>query len=529
MSVLSVVLGLLFALHTQMAVLEAQNNVGQLPVINIQKTGWKVLFQGFVSQPGSAPPSSEVEKITGRLAKSLRKLGEHVLDENEKNDLREKAIREELYKHYKKYTSLVEQRDRDALNATLKRRSGFAQITAQGNRDSKISQEGRLIRRIQNMNRELISVPDSLPLEFTDRSLEPHVPPNIVLLRDDYDVFIWGVASGRGNVFQVEMRAYIANAGREVSLWKGIVGSDNYEDSLEMIYAGVTSLLLGRPWAAMRIEVVTEVETGNDPDAKIYLDGSLQGENNLTLYGLYPERAYELEIIATGLQGKYVFIEPEAGKLNSFQFKLDIEVPEKFITVKSSEPADVYLGVRFLGETPLEIQVPAYETLLVLVARDKSTVNYDLSPEQEKDLFFKMEKAPEITLKEENDKWRTRFYWSSALFMISLALPVISAGIGFVNQGLYVNNQNNSEGAGYQQSMLAGFGVAIGGGVISGILLGLNIYDFTRYTKSTRALTSTEFKPRKVLPGEAEVRQPDVRPDTEAGQAQTGRQTEEAR
>ncbi len=482
----------------------AQNSSRQelkLPPINIEKTSWKVLFQGFVSRPGSQPPGSEIDKITGRLATSLRKLEAHVLDDNEKENLREKAIQEELYKHYKEYNNLVDKHDRDALNATLKSRSSFTQITAQSNSNDKIRQKEDLIKRIQGVNRELISVPESLPLEFEDQSAEAHVPPNIILLKEDYDVFIWGISNGRNNVFEVEIRAYIANARREISLWKGIIGSSNHDTALKLIRSRTISLLLGRPWASMKVDVSTS--TG-DP-ALIYVDGSLQGEGGLTMYGLFPEHSYELEIIATGLQGRHVFVELEAGKLNSFEFTLEIEAPEKFIRVESSGPADLYMGVRYLGETPMDVRVPAYDSLLVLVAPDKRTINYDLSPKQEKDLFFELEPAPQITLKEENDERRTRFYWSSALFLISLAIPVISSGIGFVNQGLYSNNQNNSDGPKYQQGMAVGFGVAIGGAVLSGVLLGLNIYDFIQYTKSTRALATTEFTPRKVPSEEAEL------------------------
>ena len=161
--------------------------------------------------------------------------------------------------------------------------------------------------------------------------------------------------------------------------------------------------------------------------------------------------------------------------------------------------------MRYLGRLPLEVRVPAYETLLVITAENKRTINYDLSPEQSEALFFNLEVAPELTLKAENQKWRTRFYWSSALFTISLVIPVLATGIGFVNQGLYINNQGNSDGPGYQQSMYIGFGVAIGGGLLSSALLGLNIYDFIQYSRSTRALATTEFQPRKVLPEEAAV------------------------
>ncbi|MEM9424702.1 MAG: hypothetical protein AAF975_07955, partial [Spirochaetota bacterium] len=375
--------------------LNAQNSSVKLPIINIQKTSWKVLFQGFISEFGSDPPSSEMGKMLVSVAKSLNQLSEHVLDENEKDKLREKAIQTELFKHYKAYNSLVNLRDRAVINATLKGRSGFNQITAQGAEEKKVRDKAILIKRIENMNRDLISVPDSLPLEFEDHGNQPYKPPNIVLLKDDYDIFIWGVANGKGNVFQVGIWAYIANAKRKVLLWKGFVGNNNYDEALEMIEANVSALLLGRPWAALKVEV----ETSNGSDAKIYLNGKLQGENVLTIRGLYPKRSYELEIIASGLQGRHFFVELEPGKLNSFRFQLDAEVPEKYIKVDASTPADVYLGVRYMGQTPLEITVPAYETLLVLVAKGKRTLNYDLSPKQDGDLFFNMEVAPEITLK----------------------------------------------------------------------------------------------------------------------------------
>ena len=485
--------------------LSAQNNTGKntgtsLPVINIKKTSWKVLFSGFVNHKDSSQaPSSEIEKLLVSVARSLKQLNHHVLDENEKNDLRKNAIKKELYKHYKEYNSLVDQRDRAVINSTLKDRSRLSQITAQSNEEKKINEKRQLIRRIERINTRSISVPDILPLEFESHVGKSYRPPNIILLNEDYDIFIWGISRGKNNVFQVEIRAYLANAKREISLWKGIVGSSNYEEVLEMIQARVSSLLLGRPWAAMEINV----ETVDNIDSRIYLDGKLHGVNNLNIYGLHPERSYELEFIANGLEGKRVFVELEPGKLNRFQFKLDTKVETSYINVNASAPADVYLGVRYLGTTPLKIQVPSYDTLLVLVAEGKRTINYDLQPKQQTDLFFNLEIAPQITLKEENDKFRTRFYRSSTLFTISLALPLLATGIALVNWGLYRGNRFNSDGPMYQQNSYIGFGIAIGGGVLSAIFLGLNIYDFSRYAKSTRALATTEFTPRKVSPEEA--------------------------
>ena len=171
-----------------------------------------------------------------------------------------------------------------------------------------------------------------MPLELEDRSGQPYEAPSIVLSQDSYDIFIWGVSKGRNDIFQVEIWAYVASIKREMLLWKGIVGKNNYDEVLEIIRARTSSLLLGRPWAAMKIDV----QASNGADAKIYLDGKLQGENSLTVYGLYPKRPYELEIIATGLQGKHFFVELEPGKLNRFEFKLDIEVPEKYIKVAAS-------------------------------------------------------------------------------------------------------------------------------------------------------------------------------------------------
>ena len=143
---------------------------------------------------------------------------------------------------------------------------------------------------------------------------------------------------------------------------------------------------------------------------------------------------------------------------------------------------------------------------MILVAEGKRTINYNLNNQQTDDLFFEMEVAPKLTLQQQHRKLRTRFYWSSALFTLSLAVPLIASGIGYVNYGLYISNKNNIDSIDYQQAMYIATGIAIGSGILSGILLGLNIADFIRYTKASKALAITEFTPRKVLPEEAKVK-----------------------
>ena len=333
------------------AALIAQSKDTELPNINIGKTKWKVLFQSFANEL-KGPYSNQIAKIMPFLAKSLAKFDRHVLAENTKNNLREHAIQKELYQHYEAYNNLIDKRDRQVINATLKSRSRFHQITAEGNDEREINKKNRLIKRIQNIKRNSIAVPNSLPLEFADRSAKPYEAPTVVLLKEDFDMILWGESRGSNNVFEVKIWAYIANSKSKKLLWKGIIGASNYQQSLEMIRARASSLLLGRLWAALKIDI----ETSNNSDAKIYLDGKLEAENSLVVYGLQPKQTYELEIIANGLQGKHLFLELEPGKLNHFQFKLDIEIPEQYINVDASSSADVYLGVRYLGITPLKVR-----------------------------------------------------------------------------------------------------------------------------------------------------------------------------
>ena len=473
----------------------AQGIKRELPAIRIEKKHWRVLFQNFTAAQnfasGEDPRNSLIGQIAGALAKSMRELKEHVLSDEEKQGLRERAIEKELYKQYREYNSLVSQRDREALKSNPKR-----------SKSREILAKRRQIGQVQSIERESIAVPDTLPLLLEDQSESAYQSYKLILLKNEYDVLIWGVVSGRRAAAQLELRAYIASIKKEVVLWKGIIGRSNYDSAIEKLRFSVLSLILGRPWAALDLTV----QTSNGSAAKIYLDGRLEAENNLTIYHLYPEKTYEIEILAEGLEGKRLFVELEALKRNQFSLKLDAEVPQKSIQVDASSPASVYMGVRYLGQTPLKVAVPAYDTLLVLVAPEKRTLNYDLAPQQENDLFFELEAAPEFTLKQENERRRKRFYWSSALFTVSLAIPLISSGIAGVNQGLYINNRNNSDGPGYQQSMYIAIGTAIGGALLSGALLGLNIYDFTRYSQSTRALATIDFGPRKVPPEEAEIK-----------------------
>ena len=78
----------------------------------IRKDHWRVLFQSFVLSPNYSLEQNQVidsliGKIPGILASSLRELTEHVLSDEEKQGLRERAVENELYMQYREYKELV--------------------------------------------------------------------------------------------------------------------------------------------------------------------------------------------------------------------------------------------------------------------------------------------------------------------------------------------------------------------------------------------------------------------------------------
>lgn len=478
------------------------------PAITVDKAVWKVVFMPIEVENG--PPSSLLQRIPKIFATEFTSSETHVLDSYEKEQLRRKAVKKLLYSEYSNYTSLVRQKDSLAFysdNNSIDRRRRL---------ESDLSKKLDYIRQLERMKLDKITLASELPLAVTDRSMKKYELPNVILRNEEYDLFIGGRARYDKGVYDTKIEAYNHVTEKTIVLWSGLLTESNFFPTMDSLRGSLNSLILGRPWASLQINSSTPVPQ----QVSVYLDGRLVGLDSVTFNGLRPDKEYQLELLSPGYRSKRYFLKLRPFELNVFNLQLDETVEERYINVDADAVAKVYLGVRYVGETPLSLRLPDYRTELILSSPDKRTINYDLDFQQQSDLYFRFQDLGKASLEQEYVKARKTFYLSSALFTISAALPLVGFSLGITEYGLSVwNEQTTPLAQKHLQTSYIFWAIGGLGAALTAVILGFNIADFVKYTHASKALSNLEFEVDRPSPQDVEVQQVDPSAIGASGQA----------
>ncbi|MDA3811336.1 MAG: hypothetical protein PF518_13515 [Spirochaetaceae bacterium] len=246
----------------------------------------------------------------------------------------------------------------------------------------------------------------------------------------DLDFLISGSIKEIDDYFLIEVYGFDPVSDDRILIYSNVGTVDELENLAFEAANELRSIVLGRPWSILHVEMDQE-------DALIYSDGVLIGIGSADINTIEPGTVF---LEAMGSDNSYWSNEIELMALqeNSITGKLS-QSEINFLTLQT-EPsdADVYIGARWAGKSPLNI--PRYKDRNIWVSikldgyYDKS---FEVSTKSPEDLFFELEEE-EMSRMENFEIKKKQFYSALGLFSISVAAPVIMGGV-FSN---YANRQN---------------------------------------------------------------------------------------
>lgn len=327
-------------------------------------------------------------------------------------------------------------------------------------------------------------IPEEQKIELMAYSEESPLFP---YRREDWDTeprwILHSLLLIKGDYITLELIGENALTGESRELWAASGNLSLLESWIEPADQACRETLLGRPWAALRLDLTPA-------DTVVTSKDDVLGVGRIFLPGLTPG-SLDLRFSSEGYRETLESLELQAGE--TLELNIELELVSTPVSLIISDPpgADVYLGSRWMGTTPLELQVPGENLSLLLKKEDYEQIFLPSESLSEK-LEIHMRPLGE-DLQKEVETARKKLYNSLAVFGVSLAFPIVMQGVQ-ENRGTlylkYLENYNASktqedyekaqDAFGEYQLSYYTYGVSLG---ISGALLAHSLYRLYRYIR----------------------------------------------
>lgn len=332
---------------------------------------------------------------------------------------------------------------------------------------------------------ETPEIPEEMPLEILSYSEESSFYP---LTGEGIPEDCRWVIQSRFTVMQDQIQVELFKVqytdGSQDAFFSTSGSPDNLELWILEAEQQLLDQLLGRPWASVRMIV-------EPPDAAIFSGDELLGIGEVFLRGASPG-TMELHIRRDGYHSQSRNLVLEEGVNPSFSMVLEKAQGPLYWVRSNPEGADVYLGSRWMGTTPLELELPG-ENLSILVKKEDYQQEYLASADVFEDIVVDLYPL-KVDMQELLAIKKKKFYNSLAAFTLSLAFPIVMNGVESNRASYYgrmksiyygdptAENLDRLDKAEEQyMNSYYTYGASMG---ISGALLGFNLYRLFDYIRT---------------------------------------------
>lgn len=312
------------------------------------------------------------------------------------------------------------------------------------NKDVKKTQRDDISKKLVEKNRELenlhkIDLEKLKPIDFIDIEFLPEESGKLdyisrkrlmhYLKTEDIDYYIHGLIEEINTELFLKVYLYSRYSSDPVIIWSGVGSSEEilgYRDEvLDSVILEVSSKEL----------ITFQIET-EPKDALIYIDEDFKGLGSFKGFGLDGD-ILDIEISKEGFSSLSL---STSLTLENSSFNLElIKNSIGFVTIKSSPSgAMAYYGSKYIGVTPIEVPRLSYPLKLTLSLDgylDKHLVIDQYTEDQM--VNFNREY---IDTQEYFEKEKEKFYISTGIFSISLALPLYLTAQYDILSGDALNN-----------------------------------------------------------------------------------------
>jgi hypothetical protein len=390
-------------------------------LLEFTRDSWNIAIESF---SGSLSDNNEYLKssIPDLIRRELLTSDMHVLSGNETSYYQSKVIEEKRIEFISNIASLYEERD----NLLFSGDSADSLFSERMTLNEKIKSAEKKYQALGEVDSSRILTADLLKVSWIgsddDSILNQEIyTPAVVASLYDLDFLISGVIKEIDEYFLLEVSGFSLEDTSSIQLYSKAGSADDMENMAIEAADEIRSIILGRPWSKLKV-------TTNQPDSLIYSNGILIGIGTAEVNTIEPGIVF---LEAIGEDNSYWSEEVTLSALGETVIDGTLSASDtKFMTL-SSEPAgaDVYIGARWVGETPLN--VPRYSDKDIWVSIKKEgyhNKSFVVSSESPEDLFYQLE-VEEMSRMESFDLKKKDFYRSLGRFSLSLAAPVIMGGV----------------------------------------------------------------------------------------------------
>jgi len=364
----------------------------------------------FLLEPeSSADMDNLARSFVNQLHRELQNYDYHQLSEEEQNERREEQFLQQQNALFQQLERLIDQRD----DLLFKKASSVDIDKKKGD----IREQRALIAELKP---ESINVADRLPLNIMSFSEDQWLYPmdtdqwpeksdrilkcRFIDLNDWFLLEIW-LLDSRGNTLS--------------RLFRDRGDTDQLAELQQKVKTQILDALLGRDWAAIDLKA-------EPVNAAVYSEDTLLGLGEVPLRQLTPG-TINLTIKAPGYISKSLELNLQKGVNEPQSVVLEKKEPRIGYIETTPAGADVYIGSRWMGVTPLGIELPE-DNLSVLLSYPDYSQQYLASNELKEHNVISLEPLKE-NWEEELEMKKKKYYNSLAAFTLSLIFPVVMQGV----------------------------------------------------------------------------------------------------
>lgn len=388
---------------------------------------WTVAFSALSAQGVSAENSYLASSAALLIRDRIARLPSHAFSDEERALRRAAVLARELSTLDGSIARIRKERDEAFFIAALEAPFTAAPVGAAPGKGAPSGVESRLAaalaRRsyLESLDPSAVEVPAEKPIAVKDGPGAgklfdpPPYSPGEFCERQELDMAVGGTIREVQSYILLDIWAYDATRGRVVFRWREAGGREELYASLQEAARTLTEAILGRPWAALSL-------APHPAKASVSVDGSLASSGGPREIFLVPG-AHEIRASAAGYRDLVRTVDLAPGSETSLP--LALEPTERGTVALATDPpgADVYVDSLWKGRTPLDLELPATRSRIMLAKPGFNVLPFSLGPGASIRSPLTLESSA-VSREQRQKKTREDFYGAFGWFLVSLPAPL---------------------------------------------------------------------------------------------------------
>ena len=380
---------------------------------------WTIAFSALWARGLSAENSYLASSVVLLIRDGVARLPSHTISEDERG-LRGKAV---IARELTSLAASIAQIRKERDEALFVGAPAAASAENKGSSSVQSRLDAALARRafLESLDPSAVEAAAEKPVAIRDGQGAgklfdpPPYSPGEFCERQDFDMLVGGTIREVDSYILLDIWAYDAARGRVVYTWRDAGGREGLYASLDGVANGLTGAILGRPWSVLSL--------APDPvEAAVSVDGGPTSSGGPRELFLSPG-AHEIRASAAGHRDLVRTVDLAPGSETSLALALEREQRGTVALATDPAGADVYVDSLWSGKTPLELEMPAARSRVLLSKPGFNPLPFSLGPGTTVQSPFVLE-TKAVSREQRQKKAREDFYGAFGWFLISLPAPL---------------------------------------------------------------------------------------------------------